>query len=721
MRILFKLLVWLVLLAAGVTAALAAYLMFFFNPNDYRTQIEEQALTEAGLELKINGDIGWSFYPWLGLELEQLSVNYPGQPQLADLTRAGAALNIPALLGGVVQLDSIRIEGLKLTLVRDSKGNENWVASAGSVAAEPKREDEAREEDRGSALRVAIDEIRLSEAQISFEDQIWARKTELTNLNLSASAVSLERAFPVSAQASLAQTEAGKTTRQAALDLSTELNINRSQNLIELSDLNAKLTLEQIGLEEPLGAILKLDLRLNPQEERVNIDNLSLNAAGVDITGKLAVSNFTDLALQGNLAIATFDPRVVAKRIGVQLPTLGEGALSSVEADFKLGGNTTALMLEDLRLKVDKSTATGLIGVNLESGALTANLKVDSINLDSFLTSAPGQTTEAATTESAKGWSKEPIFDAEPLRALNADLKLAIDSLIYQGNRIENLSLDLSAKAGDLRLKQLVAQAFGGRADISGAIDARSEPVKVALQPKFSDIKVEQLLALAMENPPVMASANLSAALTTQGNSMHAIINQLNGDLRLTAAQGVLQGIDMAQELCQKIENITALGISPDQVDRTTPIADLNSGFSIKNGVVTNPSTTASIDAAALDAKGVVDLPNQAFDYNLGLTLTDDLFKQSCGINPALKGVRIPLNCKGNFDTDPVKLCSLDTSFVGEVVKKAIGAKAQAEIDKKKAELEQQAKEKLQESLQDKVGETLKGEAGSLLKGLFGN
>src|SRR5210317_2233813 len=115
MRIVLKLILWLVILVVGLTASLAAYLMFFFNPNDYRTQIEEQALTEAGLELKINGDIGWSFYPWLGLELEQLSVNNPGQTQLADLTRAGAALNIPALLSGVVQLDSIRIEGLKLT------------------------------------------------------------------------------------------------------------------------------------------------------------------------------------------------------------------------------------------------------------------------------------------------------------------------------------------------------------------------------------------------------------------------------------------------------------------------------------------------------------------------------------------------------------------------------------------------------------------------------
>ena len=167
MRVLLKLVGWLVFLVVGVTAALAAYLMFFFNPNDYRTQIEERALLDGGVELKINGDIGWSFYPWLGLELKGLSVNYPGQPQLATLASAGAALNIPALLGGAVQLDSILVDGLELNLVRDAKGKENWVASTqASAEVETQRGDSERGEHSGD-LMLAIDSISLSNAKVS--------------------------------------------------------------------------------------------------------------------------------------------------------------------------------------------------------------------------------------------------------------------------------------------------------------------------------------------------------------------------------------------------------------------------------------------------------------------------------------------------------------------------------------------------------------------------
>lgn len=721
MRILLKLIGWLVFLVVGVTAALAAYLMFFFNPNDYRAQIEERALLDGGVELKINGDIGWSFYPWLGLELKQLSVNYPGQPQLATLASAGAALNIPALLGGAVQLDSILVDGLELNLVRDAKGNENWVTTTQTgVEMESKDGDSGRGE-HGGDLRLAINSISLSNAKVSFEDQIWARKIELADLNLSANAVSLDQAFPINFTGSLTQTDAGELTTQMGMELSTELSLNVQQGVIELRNLVSKLSLEQAGLAQPLVVDLSSDLRLNQPEQRINLDNLKLSLADLDISGKLALTNFTTQALQGDINVAQFEPRAVAARFGAELPALGEGALSSAAAKFKLGGSASSVQLQDLALTLDKTQITGLLAMNLESGALAANLNLDQINLDTYMAPATEAAGVGETTPAEKGWSKEPLFDAEPLKAINADLKLAIGKATYQGNSIDNLNLDLSAKAGDIRLKQLTAEAFGGAADISGALDARATPAKIAIKPKFTGIKVEQLMALAMEETPVKANANLNAALTTQGNSLHSIINSLNGDLNLSADEGIIQGIDMAQELCQKIENITSLGFNPDQVDRTTPIADLKSGYTIKNGVVTNPSTTAGLDAALLDAKGTIDLPQQAFDYNLGLSLTDDLFQQSCGINPALKGVRIPVNCKGNFDTDPVKLCALDTSFVGDVIKKAIGAKAQAEIDKKKAELEQQAKEKLQENLQNSVGDKLKGEAGSLLKGLFGN
>src|SRR5210317_1160897 len=508
MRIVLKLILWLVILVVGLTASLAAYLMFFFNPNDYRTQIEERALGDAGVELKINGDIGWSFYPWLGLELKQLSVNYPGQPQLAELASAGAALNIPALLGGTVQLDSIRVDGLVLNLVRDAEGRENWVTAKG---AQQESESAKGESERGQGdgeLRLAIDQISLSNAKISFEDQIWARKVELNSLNLTASSVSVDKPFPLNFQGALKQTDAGEVTTQAQMELSSEINLNALQGVFELRNLVSKVSLQQAGLEKPLIMDLNSDIRLVQADQRRSIDNLTLALAGLSITGQLALTNFESQNLEGNLDIAEFNPRTLASSFGAELPELGEGALSKVAAKFALGGDAKSLQLNNLDLILDDTQISGTLAVNAESGAIVANLNVDQINLDRYMAPSAAVDSQAEEAPAETGWSKEPLFDAEPLKAINAELKLQIGKALYQGNAIEQIALDLSAKAGDIRMKKLAAMAFGGQADVSGAIDARANPVKLAIKPNFSGIKVEQLMALAMEETPVKASAN---------------------------------------------------------------------------------------------------------------------------------------------------------------------------------------------------------------------
>jgi len=104
----------LVLLAVG---ALAAYMTYLFDPNEYRNDIEQQALNNAGIELTLEGPIGWSMYPWLAIDLNDLTVQYPNKPQLASLQSARAALNLSSLLTGKIEIDRITVEGLDLNLL----------------------------------------------------------------------------------------------------------------------------------------------------------------------------------------------------------------------------------------------------------------------------------------------------------------------------------------------------------------------------------------------------------------------------------------------------------------------------------------------------------------------------------------------------------------------------------------------------------------------------
>ncbi|MFT6431517.1 MAG: AsmA protein, partial [Halopseudomonas sp.] len=66
---------------------LAVAILFFltrmFDPNDYKDSIRDAAREKANVELTLGGDIGWSLFPWLGIELKQVGIAPVDQPDQA--------------------------------------------------------------------------------------------------------------------------------------------------------------------------------------------------------------------------------------------------------------------------------------------------------------------------------------------------------------------------------------------------------------------------------------------------------------------------------------------------------------------------------------------------------------------------------------------------------------------------------------------------------------
>ena len=78
MKTALRLVLGLVLAFVVVMAALAAYLAFLFDPNDYRERLTELVKTQTGRTLAIKGDIGLSFFPWLGFTLGAVELGTDG-------------------------------------------------------------------------------------------------------------------------------------------------------------------------------------------------------------------------------------------------------------------------------------------------------------------------------------------------------------------------------------------------------------------------------------------------------------------------------------------------------------------------------------------------------------------------------------------------------------------------------------------------------------------
>ncbi len=131
-----------VLVALFVVAAIA--LTLFFDPNDYREDIARYVQEQTGRELKIEGDLSLSYFPWIGIEIGKVELgNAPGfgpQP-FAQVTKAGIKVQLLPLLHKELVMDKVILDGLQLNLARNEKGVSNWQdlskPAPGTKPAEP--------------------------------------------------------------------------------------------------------------------------------------------------------------------------------------------------------------------------------------------------------------------------------------------------------------------------------------------------------------------------------------------------------------------------------------------------------------------------------------------------------------------------------------------------------------------------------------------------------
>ena len=213
-----------------IIVALGFALTHLFDPNDYKDEIRQIARDKAHIELTLNGDIGWSLFPWLGLELHEASVATLAKPAepFADLQMLGLSVRVLPLLRREVQMSDVRVEGLNLRLNRDKNGHGNWedigkapVAPGATPPAtapgQPASEPTVAVEKPAQPIRLDIDSLTVNNARVEYTDELSGKQFSAESIQLSTGPVHDSTNIPIKATAFLG-------TNQPVLRVRTELN-----------------------------------------------------------------------------------------------------------------------------------------------------------------------------------------------------------------------------------------------------------------------------------------------------------------------------------------------------------------------------------------------------------------------------------------------------------------------------------------------------------------
>ena len=128
MKTLIKLLLGLSGLLVVVLIAVVI-IVASLDPNEHKDWISEKALEHSGRELILGGDIDVTYYPWLGVEANDITLgNAPGfgdKPFLhADYLKI--RIKLMPMLKDQYEVDTVSIRGAVINLARNKEGVNNW-------------------------------------------------------------------------------------------------------------------------------------------------------------------------------------------------------------------------------------------------------------------------------------------------------------------------------------------------------------------------------------------------------------------------------------------------------------------------------------------------------------------------------------------------------------------------------------------------------------------
>jgi AsmA protein len=630
-------------------------LTIFVDPNRYRGDIIEAVKRQTGRDLKIEGKLSLSFFPWIGLETKRLELSNAtgfGKEPFAVVASSATKVELLPLLRRRIVVDAVRLNGLKLHLARNAKGITNWddLTRQGGGKPAPKPAPE-----HGGGAEAALAAFTINTFQVRDSEFTWHDAT------------------------------ANAQYAVRGLDLT-------SGNLLGTKPAPLKLAFDLESQSPPIKERVQLDSRLNfdPAKETLDVPELSLSLGDLRLQAKLSGSRVLSAPkFSGSIDIAAFDARALLEHLGVDYKPAGSDALRKVALTTKLRYDAKRAALSDLRLTLDRTKLTGNLAVQTHSApAYRFNFALDDIDVDRYL---PTAEKPAGNKPAANSKAEPVVIPLALLRETDAKGALHIGKLKAIGIRSEDVTVKVSAKNGHIVLGPNAAKLYAGTYVGRTLVDASGRVPHFRFEEKLAGIQLGPLLKDADVFDKYSGTGNVSLELTARGLDANAVKRTLNGTAAVSLRDGKIEGVDLqkivqqAQALLKKARGREVEG-APAASDETT-FKSLSATARVTNGVVRNDDFKLEGPVIRAQGAGTANLVQESLDYRLQVTLAE---------GTGHKGTTVPVRISGPFAGLKYRV---DISSLVKEQAKPVEQKLEKKLEQKKEDL----REKLRDRLLDKL------------------
>ncbi|MCW8964178.1 MAG: AsmA family protein [Gammaproteobacteria bacterium] len=704
MKKLIKIIFGLLVVVFVVIIAAVVILPMVISPNDYKPQIIEAVKQQTGRDLVIEGDIGLSVFPKIGLNLGNTSLSNAagfGEQAFASMQAVNIQVALMPLLDKKVEMDEIVLQGLSLNLQRNKAGKTNWDDLAGKASEKPakdKTEKPAKASGAQELESLVIGGVRIEDANILWQDDQQGQRYEIKAFNLVSGP--LAEGEPVDIEMKTRFLSATPKV-DGQLQLTAVVQADPDGSRFTLTDL--KFSLDAKGDTLPGGkAQLSLSASqflLSLKEQTMALSELNVQALGLDIKG--AMNGKAIMAdnpqFTGKLAIAEFNARELIKALGQAEPDMADAkALTRVSASFDLAATSSSARLQNLVATMDDTKLTGVFALtDFASQAMTFDLNVDQIDLDRYMP-AGGQPTEQAPSKKAAtstaSAAEAPLFPVETLRKLNANGTARIGLLKHMNLKVNDIVVKVKANGGKVNVKPN-ASLYQGKFDGDVNIDASRQTPTLKVNSNLQGVQIEPLLKDLQGEAKLAGTTNAKLNISAVGNSQSAVKKTLNGNANFSFKDGALVGVNIAKVIREGMAKFQGKPAPTTNEPEKTDFSSLTGTAKITDGVVNNQDFNMQSPLLRVTGAGKADLVKENLDYLLKASIVGSLQGQGGADLEKLKGVTIPVRVSGPFSKPSYK------PDLSAALSDTVKQKAEEKVEEKKQEVQQKLEDKLKSKL----------------------
>ena len=601
----------LIAIIAGLLILIVAVIVavpFLIPMETYKNQVISIVKEQTGRDLRIDGDIGLSFFPNIAVSIKDVGFSnaaWAREKEMASMKEMRAALKLRPLFSGNVEIDSFVLVDPVIHLEVRRDGTPNWQFETARAATAAPAEPAAGGGSRGGA---GVSGFSLGEVSIRNGRASYANAQ--TGAAFAASEVNVDLALPGLDQPFLADGSLVWNGDRISIDLKAD----RPRALTEGGETPVVLAIATPKLKSNYAGTLKV---------------------------------LGGLAFQGNVKLDVTSVRELAAWAGSPMPA-GDG-FGPLSLAGKASGSGNTYRFTDAKIAFDGMNATGNLTVDTGGARpnIKGNLDADRINVNTYLGESAGSSgggSGGGTGGGDEGWSTEPI-DLSGLKALDMDFDFSTREILFQKIKIADSALKLKLTNGVLNANLSKLNLYRGAGSGTLTVNGAGATPQIAANFKLAGLAAEPFLTDAADFKRLQGTTALDIAVTAAGRSQRDMVSALNGNGSVKFTDGKIKGINIAQ-LARNVFSAATTGWQSGGA-QDTDFSEMGGTFTITNGVLKNDDLRLLSPLIRVSGAGTVNLPPKTLNYRVEPKLVASLEGQ--GATGAAQGIEVPILITGSW------------------------------------------------------------------------